>query len=154
MTTVQETVPARIVVGIDGSEESKQALRWARDLALAIDARVEAVAVWQYPPTYGWTYLPTEWNPADDMDKVLTTCVDEVFGPHRPARVELIVREGQPSSVLVEASKGATMLVVGSRGHGGFAGLLLGSVSSAVAEHATCPVLVVHGDQAFPGPRR
>ena len=75
-----------------------------------------------------------------------------VFGDQRPAglKLELQVREGGAAKVLLGASEGADMLVVGSRGHGGFAGLLLGSVSANVAEHASCPVFIVHGDQAPP----
>jgi hypothetical protein len=64
--------------------------------------------------------------------------------------MNLVVREGNPAHVLLESSAGAMMLVVGSRGRGGFAGLILGSVSAAVAEHASCPVLVVHGDKPVP----
>jgi nucleotide-binding universal stress UspA family protein len=71
--------------------------------------------------------------------------VQEVFADERPVDLVLSIAYGQPASVLLEASEDSTMLIVGSRGHGGFAGLLLGSVSSACAEHATCPVLVVHG---------
>jgi nucleotide-binding universal stress UspA family protein len=68
-----------------------------------------------------------------------------VFGGRRPPGLRTDVREGNAARVLLEASEGARMLVVGSRGHGGFAGLLLGSVSAACAEHASCPVLVLHG---------
>ena len=67
--------------------------------------------------------------------------------------MQLVVREGGAAKVLLEASEGAVMLVVGSRGHGGFAGLLLGSVSANVAEHAGCPVFIVHGDQPPPPAR-
>jgi nucleotide-binding universal stress UspA family protein len=64
--------------------------------------------------------------------------------------MNLVLREGNPAHVLLEHSAGALMLVVGSRGRGGFAGLMLGSVSAAVAEHASCPVLVVDGDKPVP----
>ena len=62
----------------------------------------------------------------------------------------MLVQEGLPAKVPLDESKGATMLIVGSRGHGGFSGMLLGSVSANCAEHATCPMLVIHGDRPTP----
>jgi nucleotide-binding universal stress UspA family protein len=64
--------------------------------------------------------------------------------------LRLVLRQGLPAKVLLDESRGATMLIVGSRGHGGFAGLLLGSVSANCAEHATSPVMVIHGDRPTP----
>jgi nucleotide-binding universal stress UspA family protein len=139
----------RIVVGVDGSPQSQQALRWAARIASMTHARIHAVAVWDYPATYGWG-LPTDWNPGDDMTKLLTETVEIALGPERSPDITLAIRQGSAAHVLLEESADALMLVVGSRGHGGFAGLLLGSVSAAIAEHATCPVLVVHGDQPLP----
>jgi nucleotide-binding universal stress UspA family protein len=140
----------RIVVGVDGSEPSKQALRWARFLAETTACSLAVVAAWQPYTAYGWigvgwASMPVEWNPAQEADKLVTSTVDEVFGEHRPMQLQITVREGNPATVLLEASLGARMLVVGSRGHGGFSGLLLGSVSAACSAHASCPVLVVHG---------
>jgi nucleotide-binding universal stress UspA family protein len=83
---------------------------------------------------------------------VLEEAVDAAFPGGRPADLTLTVREGTPARVLIELSQTAAMIVVGSRGHGGFAGLLLGSVSSACSEHAKSPVLVVHGTTAPPPP--
>jgi nucleotide-binding universal stress UspA family protein len=139
----------RIVVGVDGSESSRQALRWAQRLAGAAGARIEAVIGWQYPVATGWGAgsMPLDYDLEKEMEKVLTDTVDAVFGADRPTDLKLTVTEGHPASVLLQHSAGALMLVVGSRGHGGFLGLLLGSVSAHVAEHAHCPVLVVHGDQ-------
>lgn len=150
MTGIQNARPPRVVVGVDGSEQSKQALRWAAPFAASVHARLDAVAAWQFPVGYGWGSVPLEWSPGQDMEKVLTETVDEVFGSERPEDMRLAVREGNPARVLLEESEGAVMLVVGSRGHGGFAGLLLGSVSASVAEHASCPVLVVHGEDGPP----
>ncbi|MBN9618135.1 MAG: universal stress protein [Actinobacteria bacterium] len=144
MSDRQEDGPY-IVVGVDGSEPSKAALRWAARLAPTLGARIRAVTAWAYPTALGWTAgLPPEWSPGDDAEKGLTSAVDDVFGANRPAGLRLLTQGGEATRVLLDASKGAAMLVVGSRGHGGFVGLLLGSVSSQVAEHATCPVLVVH----------
>jgi nucleotide-binding universal stress UspA family protein len=145
--TTSRAVPRRVVVGVDGSVHSKQALRWGANFAATAGARLDAVTAWQYPiTTVGYGVIPVVWSPGHDAEKALTEAVDEVFGAQRPKDIRLIVREGNAARVLLDESKDALMLVVGSRGHGGFAGLLLGSVSANVAEHATCPVLVVHGD--------
>jgi nucleotide-binding universal stress UspA family protein len=150
--TIEQTdrTQQRVVVGVDGSKESIRALRWAARAATVTGARLEAVAAWDYPATYGWAGWPQEWNPANDAKGALTSTVDEVFGTERPGDLQLIVREGGAARVLLEESKDALMLIVGSRGHGGFAGLLLGSVSANVAEHATCPVLIMHGETEPP----
>jgi nucleotide-binding universal stress UspA family protein len=142
-----ENTARRIVVGVDGSDHSKHALRWAAQLADSFGGTIDAVTAWHVPVSYGIAPIPV-WDPEEDMAKCLTEAVDEVFGANRPAGLELHVRQGGAAGILVDAGKDAFMVVVGSRGHGGFAGLLLGSVSSAVAEHAPCPVLVVHGDQS------
>jgi nucleotide-binding universal stress UspA family protein len=135
-----------IVVGVDGSEESKAALRWAARLAGPLGARLEVVSAWHVPVSYGMGGPTADWNPMQDITKCATEAVDEVFGPDRPAELEIVIENGGAAHVLIRHSRGAEMVVVGSRGHGGFAGLLLGSVSAAVAEHATCPVLVIHGE--------
>ena len=141
----------RIVVGVDGSHPSQQALRWGAHLAATFGAGLDAVTSWDYPAGYGWGSIPSDWDPAQDMQKVLDQTLQDVFGDHPPAGLRRLVREGGAAQVLLDASQGAIMLIVGSRGHGGFAGLLLGSVSANVAEHGTCPVLVIHGDQPPPG---
>ena len=147
MTDTNGTSPVRVVVGVDGSEPSKKALRWAARIAASTGARIDAVAAWQMPPSYVWSVVPNDWDQNADTNTALAATVDEVFGANRPDNMRLAVHEGYPTAVLLDESNGALMLIVGSRGHGGFAGLLLGSVSAAVAEHATCPVLVIHGDQ-------
>lgn len=155
--TTQDTRknPARIVVGVDGSAESKAALRWAARLAPTLGCTITALTAWQFPVLAGMNpavmnvgmapYFPEMWHPEQDARELLDTTVQEVFGDERPPGLTLSVVHGQPASALLEASEEATMLIVGSRGHGGFTGMLLGSVSSACAEHAACPVLVVHG---------
>jgi nucleotide-binding universal stress UspA family protein len=150
MTRVQQGRPSRVVVGVDGSTQSMQALRWAAHYAASVGAGIDVVAAWQYPTAYEWSPIQQDWDPEQDMEKMLTEVVDEVFGAHRPHDIRLAVREGNAARLLLAESADALMLVVGSRGHGGFTGLLLGSVSSNVAEHATCPVLVIHGNQNPP----
>jgi nucleotide-binding universal stress UspA family protein len=139
-----------IVVGVDGSDHSRKALRWGARLAGIFGARLQAVIAWEYPPSFGWAAVPDNWDPREDTLKLLRETVLEVFGDKPPAGLELQVREGSAARALLDASEGADLLVVGSRGHGGFAGLLLGSVSANVAEHAPCPVLIIHGDQLPP----
>jgi len=137
-----------VVVGVDGSEASKSALRWSKLMATATNSTIDAVLVFQYPvAASGWAPAPADWNSGDDAQKTLTATVDEVFGADRPLGMRLIVREGDAARVLLHESADAQMLIIGSRGHGGFMGLLLGSVSAKCAEHATCPVLVLHGDE-------
>jgi nucleotide-binding universal stress UspA family protein len=134
-----------IVVGVDGSEQSKEALRWAARLSVSIVAPIVAITSWRTPGeySYGYASIPSDWNPKVDAEKLLEQTLDDVFGSERPASLSVIVSNGHPAQVLLDASKEAAMLIVGSRGHGGFTGLLLGSVSANCAEHATCPVLVV-----------
>jgi nucleotide-binding universal stress UspA family protein len=149
MTTARSPEP-RIVVGVDGSEQSKQALRWAARLAEVFGARIDVIGAWQIPAATGWTVATNDWNPQEDTEKLLVAVVDEVFGTQRPRDLLAVAREGNAAHVLIEASRKATLVVVGSRGHGGFAGLLLGAVSAHVAEHAHCPVVVVHGENGVP----
>lgn len=140
--TEYDPASAPIVVGVDGSAPSREALRWALQLATTAGAPVEAVAAWHLPPIgYGMAGGPV-YQPEADTRAMLDQVVDEVAGA---ARVLRTVTEGGAARVLIDASRHARLLVVGSRGHGGFAGLLLGSVSSACAEHARCSVLVSHG---------
>ncbi|HET8986867.1 MAG TPA: universal stress protein [Humibacillus sp.] len=139
----QGTAAGRIIVGVDGSESSKQALRWAARLAAADGSHIEAITAWDYPQAYNSPVDPN-WRPDLDAQTILDDTLHEVFGDERPAGLDAVVRHGSPGTVLIEASTDAEILVIGSRGHGGFAGLLLGSVSSACSEHAHCPVLVLH----------
>jgi nucleotide-binding universal stress UspA family protein len=145
MSTQAPSAGTRIVVGVDGSEQSKLALSWAVRISRTTGGSIDAVTAWHFPLNSGWGYVPDAWDPESDARKCLTDTVDEAFGAERPTGLRLLVREGLPAKVLLEEGNGATMLILGSRGHGGFSGLLLGSVSATCAEHATCPVLVVHG---------
>jgi nucleotide-binding universal stress UspA family protein len=145
MTATRPARP-RIVVGVDGSEGAKAALRWAAQLARTNGAGLDIVAAWDFPSIYGVAAVPDMMSPQTDIEKSLARTIDEVFGDDRPADLRLKVLEGSATDILLTVSKGALMLVVGNRGLGGFAGMLLGSVSARVAEHASCPVLVVHGD--------
>ncbi len=103
-----------------------QALRWAARFAPALDADIEAIGAWHFPIGYGVGGASYDWDPQQDITKCLTQCVDDVFGSERPPRLRLLVREGNPAEVLLDESADAFLVVVGSRGHGGFAGMMLG----------------------------
>ena len=139
----------QIVVGVDGSESSRAALRWAYDEAAHHDAALVAVSTWHPPalpmsPPYG--SLPPEGyetQPEKDAREMLERLTDELE-PREPAvDVRISISKGNPAKVLIDMSQGADLIVVGSRGHGGFAGMLLGSVSQHVVAHAACPVVVL-----------
>jgi nucleotide-binding universal stress UspA family protein len=143
--TVPEAAPsAPVVVGVDGSPASIAALRKAAELAGATGSPLRVVAAWMYPSSPNYPYLPDGWSPEDDARRSLDAAIAAAFPDGEPAGLDREVVEKNAASALIDESRSASMVVVGSRGHGGFAGLLLGSVSSAVAEHAACPVLVLH----------
>jgi nucleotide-binding universal stress UspA family protein len=134
-----------IVVGVDGSESAKAALRFALEEAQIRSLDVRAVAAWHIPaPAYGGAFDPGLADELEEaaratLERVLTEAGAEAAGVH----VELVVREGAPARVLLDAADDANLLVVGSRGLGGFRGLLLGSVSQQCSQHAPCPVVIV-----------
>lgn len=139
------STPPRIVVGVDGSDQSLAALRFARKLAPPFGAVIHAVSTWDYPPEYAG-YVPMGSDNIEEVTaKRLDTAVDAAFGDDPPENLEKQVIFSHPSKGLVKASDGAVMLVLGRRGHGTFRGLLMGSVSGACVAHAKCPVLVVEG---------
>jgi nucleotide-binding universal stress UspA family protein len=135
---------ARIVVGVDGSEGSQHALRWAARQAELTGARLEVVTSWEYPATYGWVPVPPEDYALEEFaTKSQEEAISAVFGADVPARLERKVVQGHPAEILVQASEGAELLVVGSRGYGGFADAMLGSVSTYAIHHAHGPVTVI-----------
>jgi nucleotide-binding universal stress UspA family protein len=137
-------------VGVDGSPSSKEALKWAVRQAALTGSMVEAVIAWHYPPVYGGF----GWAPVSAVDpvsldevamKTVTEAVTESVDPASSVRVTTKVEEGNPAHVLLVAAEGADLLVVGSRGHGGFAGALLGSVSQHCVSHSPCPIVIIRG---------
>jgi nucleotide-binding universal stress UspA family protein len=137
----------RIVVGVDNSEGSHRALRWAVEEARLRRAKVEAVHAWHLPyvPTGPLTSVPTPGTDALEADAslVLDASLErvDVSGLREP--ITRTLRRDSAAKALLERAEGADLLVVGSRGRGGFAGLLLGSVSQEVSHHAPCPVVIV-----------
>jgi nucleotide-binding universal stress UspA family protein len=134
-----------IVVGVDGSPNSEAALHWALAEAERRGADVLALHAWSIPPTASIGYVPP--TPFGAIRQAATACLEEVVrrasGPHPGVRCEQVVAEGAAGQALVDAAQGASLLVVGTRGRGGFAGLLLGSVSQQCAHHAPCPIVIV-----------
>jgi nucleotide-binding universal stress UspA family protein len=152
MPAPEHHTESRIVVGADGSPSSVSALRWAIRQAELTGAAVDAVIAWHYPvPTggYGWapTGMATSFDFEENADKVLAEAISTACGPGSSVPVRARVVEGNPAQVLLDASDGADLLVVGSRGHGGFTEALLGSVSQHCVHHARCPVVVIRGQQ-------
>ncbi len=132
-----------IVVGVDGSDESVGAARWAAAEAARSGHRVVLLSAWQYPMSWGATIpLPDGYDPAADAGSVLDPITDALRAEFPSVDITNLIVEGHPAEVLVEASRRAPLLVVASRGHGAFAGMLLGSVSQHCAAHAHSPVLV------------
>jgi len=139
-------VGGAVVVGVDGSEASKDALRWTVRYARRTGATVQAVAAWSFPATYGWGLAPAiaEADLEGDAREALKETLEDVIATEGPVTVQARVLQGPPALVLEQAAADADLLVVGNRGFGGFAGMVLGSVSEHCIHHATCPVVVVH----------
>jgi nucleotide-binding universal stress UspA family protein len=134
----------RIVVGVDGSPSSLAALDWAARQAELTESSLELVMAWEWPTTYGAPFgFQADWNPAADAAKVLDEAVVKVRAAHPSVDLRATVVEGHPAPALVGRSEGAELLVVGCRGHGEFAGMLLGSVSEHCVTNSHCPVLVL-----------
>lgn len=145
MTSAQSFTrrPKPIIVGLDGSESALGALGIAARLAPALGAEVFAIGAVQTPSIT--LTQPKDPSPVAEMKTIVHNAVTQVFGSQKPAWLFAEVREGEPSRVLLEASEGAQILVVGNRGHGSLASIVLGSVSANCVEYATCPVIVYHG---------
>jgi nucleotide-binding universal stress UspA family protein len=147
MTSGQELV----VVGVDGSAESVAALAWAARYASASGARVQALLAWHYPGAVGGpamdkapasVHAATEQEMRDTLDGAVAKAC-----PGKEPGVETRIGYGHPAQVLIDASQDADLLVVGSRGHGSWTGMLVGSVSIHCVTGAHCPVVVVRGGE-------
>jgi len=136
-----------IVVGVDGSPNSRTALTWAAAEAAQHNTDLVVVNVWEHtllPPSGSVSvserYVP---DPSQRTAEDLLGIIKEVLGEDPPVLVKPQVKQGNPAKVLIDDSADADLLVVGTRGHGGFRGLVLGSVSQHVAAYAKCPVAVI-----------
>jgi nucleotide-binding universal stress UspA family protein len=137
----------RIVVGVDGSENSRRALEWAIEEAKIRRAQLTVVSAWQIPNVVLSSTVATAAYDSDVWKSAATETLDTMLravdSDGLSAGLDRQVVEGPPAKMLLDVAKGADLIVVGSRGRGGFAGLLLGSVSQQVAHHADCPVVIV-----------
>jgi nucleotide-binding universal stress UspA family protein len=140
-----------VVAGVDGSEESVAALAWARRYAEATGATVRALLAWHFPtaaglPPEGRAPAPIREEAEERMKGHLNDAVAKVYADPSAAALETGLRYGHPAQVLVDESAQADLLVVGHRGRGAFAGIVLGSVSIHCVNGAHCPVVVVRGN--------
>lgn len=138
-----------IVVGVDGSAPAQRALELAAEEAVLRGARLRIVSVWEVPPAaYGGGFGPALDQQAFEAfrthaERVVQDALDHITRLHPDCQAEGATAEGQPAELLLEEARKADLIVVGNRGRGGFASLMLGSVSQQVVHHAPCPVLVV-----------
>ena len=132
-----------IVVGVDGSEPSQDALRWAVRQAELTGAEVRVLMAWHLPEIY--SYTPRDYE--GDARNALQTAITQAIGTDPSVPLITQVVEAHPALALIDASREAELLVVGSHGHGAFAGMLLGSVSQHCVNHAQCSVIVVRPRQ-------
>ncbi|RBY78886.1 universal stress protein [Geodermatophilus sp. TF02-6] len=144
---------SRVVVGVDGSTGARAALRFALEDAARRGVDVDAVAAYRPPETWMDFYVAGDYQhdraeraAAEQAEAFVAEVLREVPQPAPQVRVRAVL--GAAADVLIRESADADLLVVGSRGHGGFSSMLLGSVSMQCALHATCPVTVVHSSEA------
>ena len=140
----------RIVVGVDGSQPSREALVWAVRQAELTGALVDAVIAWHFPVVIGGMPVgPIAVLEGSDFGKFAATALNDsiraVVSADSPVSVRPVVCEGDAAQVLLGTARGADLLVVGSRGYGGFTEALLGSVSQHCVHHASCPVVIIRG---------
>lgn len=130
-----------VVVGVDGSEGARRALRWAATEARLRHATLRAVHVWSYLDQPESTFDPAYGD--DDARRLLDEALAALGADGEGLAIERVTVCDLPTRGLLDAATGADLIVVGARGLGGFEGLLLGSVSQQVANHAPCPVVIV-----------
>jgi nucleotide-binding universal stress UspA family protein len=135
-----------VLVGVDGSENSRRALKWAAAEAADHGADLVVLNVWEHtvPPPAGSLSVSERYvpEPSQQSTDELVREITDVLGQDPPVLVHPRIKQGNPAKILIEESTDVDLLVVGTRGHGGFGGLVLGSVSQHVAAYAKCSVTV------------
>jgi nucleotide-binding universal stress UspA family protein len=148
MTTAPTASAHRIVVGIDGSHSSGAALNWALRQADLTGSTIQAVTSWEWPTGGGMGMAaPTGFDPRADAATILSDAIASAEPGHDRVSIESTIVGGPAGMALVEASRGADLLVVGSRGHHELVSMVLGSVSEHCVTHAHSPVLVVREEE-------
>jgi nucleotide-binding universal stress UspA family protein len=153
MSAPEHRTRSRIVAGVDGSPSSLSALHWAVKQAALTGATVDALIAWHYPVVASGGFglapmvTPGGFDFSENAEKVLAEAINAAVDPGSDVTVRPRVVEGDPAQALFDASSDADLLVVGSRGHGGFTEALLGSVSQHCVHHARCPVVVIRGQE-------
>lgn len=142
---VRPRARSTIVVGVDGSAEGAATLRWAAEQAELTGSSLRVVMAWQQPEPGAWPATSSAGDPALRTRITLRRLVQQVLGESIALDVSAEAVQGPAAPVLLEAAQGASLLVVGDRGQGGFAGLRLGSVALHCVTHAPCPVAVARG---------
>ncbi|MGZ4653729.1 universal stress protein [Oryzihumus sp.] len=132
-----------VVVGVDASENGQIALRWALQQARLTGAELHAVTAWEVSAAYGYVPMYTDVDLEGDARKQQDVALEQVAREAEGVPVVRQIVRGHAAEALLDAARDADLLVVGSRGHGTFAGTLLGSVSLQCVHHAHCPVVVV-----------
>jgi nucleotide-binding universal stress UspA family protein len=142
---VEMSEEKNILVGVDGSEASLEALRWAIAQARLTGSTLNVVTAWHYPApsSFGIAAVPPDWNLGAEAAVFLQSTIEREVPADAGLTVTQQAVEGHPAQVLTSLSEEADLLVVGSRGHGAFVGMLLGSVSEHCASNASCPVVIV-----------
>src|SRR3984957_17667879 len=153
MSEQRNDTSQRIVVGVDGSPSSREGLRWAVRQGGLTGARGGGAPSWSSPAMVGMgtPFTDADAGGGDDggikvaAQDMLRSAIAEAAGQSPGVAVKAEVGEGSTAQLLLDAARGASMVVVGSRGHGGLTGTLLGSVGQTLSQHAPCPVLIIRG---------
>jgi nucleotide-binding universal stress UspA family protein len=139
----KQSVPRRVVVGVDGSEGAVKALDWAIAETTRVPASLELVTAWLFPMALGYVFAKTPDEVRQQVQQIADSSVSHVAKVAPDVVVRSVLHEGEAGPTLVDLSIGADLLVVGSRGHGNIRELLLGSVGTYCSRRARCPVVIV-----------
>ncbi|KEI44545.1 universal stress protein [Saccharopolyspora rectivirgula] len=136
-------MPKTVVVGIDGSDESARALRWAADYVREVGGLVHAITVWHQPVQFGYRLHVSDGDLEQQARSSLTKVVEPVKAEYPDVDIRPRLIRGHVVDELVGLSMQADLMVAGNKGHGAFTGMMVGSVALKLVHHARCPVTIV-----------